>query len=160
MPTIASSVVIEKPVDEVFAFVVDMGNEAKWQSSVVEAELTSEGPMGAGSTGREVRMLMGRRVETSYRITEWDANRRYSLESTSGPISVQAAYTFRAHRRRHQAQPVTGAPRWVDPQAHGADDHRHGTEADRGRLQTAEGNCWRAGLASSQPLASQSPPLP
>jgi uncharacterized membrane protein len=94
MPTIASSVVIEKPVDEVFAFVVDMGNEAKWQSSVVEAELTSEGPMGAGSTGREVRMLMGRRVETSYRITEWDANRRYSLESTSGPISVQAAYTF------------------------------------------------------------------
>ena len=94
MAAIESNIVIDRAIEEVFAFVVDIGNEAKWQSGITEAAFTSPGPIGVGSTSREVRNFMGRTMEATYRITEFDENETCGFESTSGPIPVHGAYTF------------------------------------------------------------------
>ena len=94
MAAIESSIVIDRAIEDVFAFVSDIENEPKWQSGILEAALTSPRPLGVGTTSREVRSLMGRAAETAYRITEFEVNKRCAFESTSGPIPVHGAYTF------------------------------------------------------------------
>jgi hypothetical protein len=59
------SVVIECPIEEVFAFTADPNNDALWESTTLEAERTSEGPLGVGTTFRNTTKFLGRRFDTS-----------------------------------------------------------------------------------------------
>ena len=94
MIKVEHSVVIDRPVEEVFAFVAAMENEPQWQSGVDEVHSTSEGPMGVGSTWFEVMRILGRRIETHYVVTEYEPNRKLSMKSTSGPVSMEGSMTF------------------------------------------------------------------
>ncbi len=46
------NVVIERPIEEVFAFVTDPNNDPLWQSTSLETEQTSEGPVDVATTFR------------------------------------------------------------------------------------------------------------
>ena len=94
MAKLETSVVINRPIEDVFAYVSNPENESLWQSGVVESSLTSQGPMGVGSTAREVRRFLGRRIETTYELTEYEPNKKLSFKTTSGPISGQGGYSF------------------------------------------------------------------
>ena len=59
------TVTIEKPVEEVFAFVLDPSNSARWQTGVVEERQTSDGPMGVGAEGIRVEKVIGKRLESN-----------------------------------------------------------------------------------------------
>ena len=54
MITIEHSVVISRPVQEVFAFLTVHGHDTEWRSGLVEWKGTSEGPTQVGSTSSEV----------------------------------------------------------------------------------------------------------
>jgi uncharacterized membrane protein len=94
MMKIEHSVVIERPIEEVFAFLNDAENNPTWQSSVLEAEKTSEGEIEKGTTYREVRKFLGQRIESTYEITEHEVNRKLGSKTTSGPIPVKLSTTF------------------------------------------------------------------
>ena len=80
------TVVIDRPVEEVFAFVTDPNNDPLWHASTLEAEQTSEGAVEVGTTYRIVLKFLGRRIETTYEITEYEPPRRHCVRITSGPI--------------------------------------------------------------------------
>ena len=84
MIRVEASVVIERPPDEVFAYATDPANVSEWQSSALEA--TVDGPLQPGATGREVRKFLGRRMESTIRIEEYEPPRRFVLQVTSGPV--------------------------------------------------------------------------
>jgi uncharacterized protein YndB with AHSA1/START domain len=44
MTKLESSVVINRPPEEVFAFVTDFENSTQWMAELVEGKKTSEGP--------------------------------------------------------------------------------------------------------------------
>jgi uncharacterized membrane protein len=96
MAEVEASVVINRPIEEVFAFAGNVENNPQWQSGVLEARVTSEGPMGVGTTYRYVSQLLGRRIETDGEITEYEPNRKYSFKSTSGPFPIEGGFTFEA----------------------------------------------------------------
>jgi len=96
MAKVEVSVVINRPIEEVFALAGNVENNAQWQSGVLEAKVTSEGPMGVGTTYRYVSQLLGRRIETDGEITEYEPNRKYSFKSTSGPFPIEGVFTFEA----------------------------------------------------------------
>ena len=48
---VESSVMIDRPVQEVFAFVTDPSNKAKRQEGLIESRLESPGPVGQGEPG-------------------------------------------------------------------------------------------------------------
>ena len=48
------SEVINRPVEEVFAYISNPENDSLWQSDTAETEITSEGPIGVGTTYRDV----------------------------------------------------------------------------------------------------------
>ena len=89
-----ASVVINRPAEAIFAFLADIDKRTQWQASLLEVSKTSEGPVGVGATGREVRHIMGRRMESSFEITEFEPDRKISFKSTSGPIAIQGRYTL------------------------------------------------------------------
>ena len=88
------SVVIERPVEEVFAFATDPENDPLWQSTSLETEQTSGGPVGVGSTFRNTSKLLGCRIETAYEVTEMEPPRRQCVRIVSGPIPGSGCYLF------------------------------------------------------------------
>lgn len=86
MRKIQESVFILRPIEGVFAYMSDYNNETEWWSNVIEAYLTSEGPMGLGTTGREVRKLYGVRFVSDWVITDFEAPNKVVFESTSSPL--------------------------------------------------------------------------
>lgn len=48
-------IVIDRPVEEVFAFVSEFENIPKWNYYVLEVTKTSEGPLGVGTTYHQTR---------------------------------------------------------------------------------------------------------
>lgn len=54
MIEVSHSVVIDRPVDEVFDYAGDPVNDPAWASVIIASELTSVGPLAKGSTLRQV----------------------------------------------------------------------------------------------------------
>jgi len=96
MTTIETSIVIKRPVEEVFAFATDTEKVAMWAGPVAEAKQTSEGPVGVGTTSTQVTQLLGRRFESNYEVTEYQPNSRYSAKTTSGPVPIKEHLSFEA----------------------------------------------------------------
>ena len=94
MINIQHAVEIAKPAEQVFGYITVPENEAKWQADLVDSRKTSEGPVGVGTTGVEIRKMMGRRMETHWVCTEFEANKKMSFKSTSGPMEVQGGYNL------------------------------------------------------------------
>jgi len=89
-----TSLVINCPVDKVFAYLTDIPRGTEWQSELVEVQQTSSGPVGIGTTIREVRRFLGRNLESTFTITEYEPDYRMGFESTSGPIPMRAYYSL------------------------------------------------------------------
>jgi uncharacterized protein YndB with AHSA1/START domain len=94
MAKLETKVVINRPVEEVFAFFTNFDNSAKWQTGVIEVRLLSEGPMTAGSTYLYVGEYMGRRTESEGLISEYEPNRLWGAKFSSGPFSAHEQFRF------------------------------------------------------------------
>ena len=94
MARLEASVTINRPVEEVFAFTTEEGNSTQWHAQVMESAKTSEGPVGVGTTGHEVRQFAGYRFEVTGEITDWEPNRRSSIKITSGPVTGHSTWQF------------------------------------------------------------------
>src|SRR5829696_10081399 len=90
--TMESTVIIERPVEEVFAFVVDLTNVPSMDPSVQSVEKISEGPIDAGTTFRMRQKAppLGKVREASVRYTAVEPNRKIEFEAMVGPIAPTA----------------------------------------------------------------------
>jgi len=99
---IETSIVINRPLEEVFAVLSNIENNPKWSSAFLEAKKTSAGPIGVGTTWRVVQKALGQRIEGEAEVTEYEPNRKCALKSRSGPIPAKIRQTF---------EPVEGSTR-------------------------------------------------
>ena len=83
MAKIVASVMIDRPIEEVWKFITDLSKFPKWDSEVLEVRQTSTGPLGLGSTV-EARQKM-RNMTLPQRCIEYEPNRKFSFVVTSGP---------------------------------------------------------------------------
>ncbi|NIS83505.1 MAG: hypothetical protein GTO14_25655 [Anaerolineales bacterium] len=94
MVKVEGSVVINRPVEEVFAFLTNPENASVWQGTVLESKQTSDGPVGVGTTGHGVSQFLGRRIESDWEVTEYEPYTKASLKSTSGPVPYEQSATL------------------------------------------------------------------
>ena len=94
MATLELRIVINRPSEEVFAFVSNPENIPKWSSLSREVKILSAGPIGVGTTYRSVVAFLGRRIEGETEITEYEPNRSFAEKSKSGPFPVENRTTF------------------------------------------------------------------
>lgn len=93
MPTIAQSVTVNRPVEEVWDFISNFENTTRWSQGVLEARQTSDGPLGVGSTLQTVVRAFGRRRTADYLVTEYEPNHAFAFTVTSGPMTSRARYS-------------------------------------------------------------------
>jgi len=80
------SVLIGRPVEEVWRFVTDWSNIPRMNPVVLAAKQTSSGPPGVGTTVEATQEpRLGNRV-TRIRVVGYEPNRRLALEHVSGPL--------------------------------------------------------------------------
>jgi uncharacterized membrane protein len=88
------TVVIDRPVEEVFDFATDPNNDSLWQSTTLETEQTSEGVVDVGTTFRNTTKFLGRRIESTSEISENEPPHKQCIKITSGPIPGSGCYLF------------------------------------------------------------------
>jgi len=84
---------LNRPVEQVFAFLADTRKVSSWQSSLIELEQLTEGPLRAGSRFREVRRTGPRQSEIQAEITDFEANKRFATKTITKP-QVTVSYSF------------------------------------------------------------------
>ncbi|HEU5342829.1 MAG TPA: SRPBCC family protein [Ktedonobacterales bacterium] len=89
--SVVSSVVIARPVEEVFAFVTDARNNPQWQASsgLRRTEQIPEEPVGVGTRITEVWRFMGIESESVGEVTEYSPNRTYTRRSIRGGSPIK-----------------------------------------------------------------------
>jgi uncharacterized protein YndB with AHSA1/START domain len=110
---------LNRPVEQVFAFLADTGKVATWQSNLIKMEQLTEGPLRAGSRFREVRRLGRWQSEIQAEITAFEPNKRFETKTTTKP-QVTVSYSFEAEdggtRLKHKFVMLTsGLMRLLEP---------------------------------------------
>jgi uncharacterized protein YndB with AHSA1/START domain len=65
MATFQNTVTIRRPVEDVFAFLADFENVPRWNKAILRTRKTSPGPVGVGTTYRQVRTVPARARKAS-----------------------------------------------------------------------------------------------
>ena len=95
MITVESSVIINKPVADVFAYVSDNSNDHLWQEGV--DSVISEGPANVvGSKYTEVRKFMGQEMKSTIEVTAFVADSKFAGKVIKGPVPFEVTVTFEA----------------------------------------------------------------
>jgi uncharacterized membrane protein len=92
--TLEHEIVIERPVDDVFAYVTDPVNAPEWQSGVLSTTKTSDEPMRTGARWREVRTFLGRRIQGTLEATEYEPGQLFALKTVSGTVAIEVRHLF------------------------------------------------------------------
>ena len=72
-----NTIPIERPIDELFAFLSDFENIPKWNYYVLEVRQLSESPIGIGTTYHQVR----KSDQQDFRIIEFEANNTVAVKT-------------------------------------------------------------------------------
>jgi uncharacterized membrane protein len=110
---------LNRPVEQVFAFLMDTGKLSTWQSNLIKMEKITEGPLRAGSRFKEVRRLGRRESEIQAEITAFELNKRFETKTLTRP-QVTVSYSFEAEdggtRLKHRFVMLTsGLMRLLEP---------------------------------------------
>ena len=113
MTHIQHSITIERPVDEVWDYVLDARNDPVWITNVVEVGRGADAPIEVGLEIEETYKFLGVRLPMTLKVTEHEPPRRSAIEMSDGPVPGRGSYQF---------EPVDAGTRFtmtLDTDAHG-----------------------------------------
>lgn len=93
MMDIQHSIIIDRPVEEVFEFVSDASNDRLWETGVEACVPDGEAKLGQQ---RDVTMeALGRRYQGEAEVTEFEPDQRLTIEIKSGlPVKGESDFQF------------------------------------------------------------------
>ncbi|HPH35711.1 MAG TPA: SRPBCC family protein [Methanoregulaceae archaeon] len=94
MAHIEESIEINGPVGKVFALTTDAAQWSRWHTAIPEAEQTSEGPVGVGTTFRGVTRLMGRSMPWTAVATGYEPDVKFGKNIDSGSVFIEQNNAF------------------------------------------------------------------
>ena len=90
---IKHSIEINRPAEEVFAYLDQVDRHNEWQGSLVSATVETDGPTRVGTRVVERRNIPGGTRDIPYEITKHDPPRKASFRGTAGPVRPVGTYT-------------------------------------------------------------------
>jgi carbon monoxide dehydrogenase subunit G len=93
--TFDNTVLIARPIEDVFGFLSDLENIPKWNYAIVETRKISEGPIGVRTTYRQVRSVPSR-SEERLEITTYEPPRQLEIQGQLGPFASRLVYALAA----------------------------------------------------------------
>jgi dehydrogenase/reductase SDR family protein 12 len=86
---VEESIEINRPLQEVFNYVSDVGNYPEWMADALEVRKDTAGPPQQSDRFTLAIKSVGRRFETPYERTSYEANLRYTDRAVGGPVPNQ-----------------------------------------------------------------------
>jgi hypothetical protein len=95
-----SAIVIQRPIDKVFGYVLDLEQSFRaFDPDVESVEKTPSGPIGAGTTFLLCQTVVGRRLCARVVYTAVELDRAIGFDASAGPLSTTATLTFQTENR-------------------------------------------------------------
>jgi uncharacterized membrane protein len=88
------SIIINRPIEEVFAYVSNLQNGPQWQTGLFEVRRITQGSLGIGSQFASVRKFLGRKLEANVEIVAYEPNRKIVIKSPSGSVPFEQSFLF------------------------------------------------------------------
>ena len=91
------SIVINRLVEEVFAYVSNMENDLKWRfdpKAGIQIKKISDKTIGVGTIWRISIQWLNRVTEVEVTVTEYDPNRTFVIQNVLKPNSPETRWTF------------------------------------------------------------------
>jgi uncharacterized protein YndB with AHSA1/START domain len=94
MPHAERTIVIARPLGEVYAFFADAENDLRWRPEV--KVMRREGPLVVGARyTQRVAGPGGREIPADIEVTALDPDTRVAFRGIAGPVRPEGAFTFR-----------------------------------------------------------------
>ena len=91
MATFRNTVTIDRPAEDVFAYLADFGNIPAWNYAIERTVPTSPGPARVGATYRQTRTIPRRSAE-GFQVTEFEPPIRLAIKGDIGPFDASSSY--------------------------------------------------------------------
>jgi hypothetical protein len=88
MIEVFASVNVDRVPHEVFDYLADISNNARWQTGIERCTWTSDPPLRQESTYDQEARLMGRRIVSSFDVIEFEPDYRIRVKTTGGAMPV------------------------------------------------------------------------
>lgn len=88
MIKVSTTITIARSPAEVFGFISNFENNPRWQSGMVAARFTSEGELGVGTTYVQEARFLGRRVESTFKVLDFEPGHLVKASSTAGSFPI------------------------------------------------------------------------
>jgi uncharacterized protein YndB with AHSA1/START domain len=92
MINVEDSIIIHRPIEEVFACVADQTNAPRWQHDLLEVRRITDGPIGVGTKHTAARKFLGRRLELTNEYVRYVPSREITFRGDSGSMSFECSY--------------------------------------------------------------------
>src|SRR5215467_8849995 len=91
MITVTASIVVQAPIEDVFAFVTDARNNVLWQANagLQSTQQAPEDAVGVGTRITEVWRFMGRNAESVGEVVNYEPNRSYTRRLMAGTSPIK-----------------------------------------------------------------------
>jgi carbon monoxide dehydrogenase subunit G len=96
MAPIISTIDINRPQDEVFAYVTDPGKFAEWQAGVVGGSIEDGATPAVGSLCTTTRRIGGSERKSTSEITRLDPPTSWAVHGIDGPIRATVNVTVKS----------------------------------------------------------------
>jgi hypothetical protein len=96
--TVERRVEVSKPVRAVFAYLSDFTNTNYWDPATVRTTRTDTGPLGVGSTFRNVSQFRGRPSELDYDLVRLEPNRHLTFTGKNRTVTATDDLSFAPSR--------------------------------------------------------------
>ena len=95
MATFENTVMISRPIEQVFGFLSDFENIPRWNYAIVETHKISERPVGVGTIYQQVRSVPSR-SEERFEVTTYNPPRQLEIRGQLGPFPSRLSYALAA----------------------------------------------------------------
>jgi len=91
---IKQAIVINKPIEDIFAYMSTLANLLQWSSVIFSIQATSSELWGVGATAKSTIRFLGKWTEMTFVVVECQPNRFLTIKSTSGVTPCLFHYQF------------------------------------------------------------------
>ena len=91
---VTSDIDVDRPVDVVAAYAADPTNAPEWYANIKSVEWKTAPELTVGARVAFVAQFLGRRLEYTYELTEYEPGSRLVMRTAEGPFPMETTYSW------------------------------------------------------------------